>query len=223
MLFFAIVPLSCLLLLLMFYLFYFCCRDWSKTVVPYNKCFPSLFVTNVLLSLLMTCILAACYRKSFWKKKLLFCLSRFFLFDEWIEILSLTYISVDHIFSLMKILYFWPKFDFRFFANQSILDQNLIFYQKFQAFRFSNNISDFDQNLGFRPKFGFSTNISVFDQHFGFRPKFWFSTNISVFDQNFGFRTKFWFSTNISVFDQNFGIRPKFRFSNKILVFDQIL
>ena len=53
------------------------------------------------------------------------------------------------------------------------------------------NISIFDQNFDFRPKFRFSTKISIVDQNFDFRPKFRFSTKISIFDQNFDFSKDF--------------------------------
>ncbi|CAG5099020.1 Oidioi.mRNA.OKI2018_I69.XSR.g16178.t2.cds [Oikopleura dioica] len=61
LLFYAVFPLSLMLLLLLVYLLYYCCRDWTKTVVSSNKCNPSLFVSNVILVLITTCILVGAY------------------------------------------------------------------------------------------------------------------------------------------------------------------
>ena len=88
------------------------------------------------------------------------------------------------------------------------------------------------QDLDIWPKVRFFENvwirflgqISIFDKNFYFWPKFLFLTKISIFEKKkYYFWPKFRFLTKISIFDQNFDVWPKFRFLTKISIFNQHL
>jgi len=100
------------------------------------------------------------------------------------------------------------------FTQISIFDPNFDFWPKF---RFLTQIWMLDPNLDSWTKFGFLNQISIFEPNFDFWPKFGFLNQIWIFDPNLFFWPKFRFLTHIYIFDLNFDFSPKFRFLTKIL------